>query len=41
LQGGIPGLSEEVVIAALEVETHLTLLMQGRNIQVEGRILEE
>jgi hypothetical protein len=41
LQGGIPGLSEEVVIAALEVKTHLTLLVQGRNIQVEGGILEE
>lgn len=41
LQGGVPGLSKEVVIAALEVETHLTLLVQGRNIEVEGRILEE
>ena len=27
LQGGVPGLREEVVIAALEVEPHLTLLV--------------
>ena len=32
LQRGIPGLRKEVVVAALEVETHLTLLVQGRHI---------